>query len=1336
MNHLFLICLIAGGLILSGFTSQAETARMVTRAVEIPEIWQPAQHLYIKGNPGLPVEKLAALETWLDANAPHWTVVLMEQAAGETWRDGSNQSFSGMEAVEFSLGQQLPAETAFGKFLHPQTGERDGAWLVIFLRERQFSYWAADAYDRRRLGEDHWQGNLDSPARQAMRGGGRIVDAVQDTITSIDGELKRRITREAEAKRQEEERLASLRAGTAAVIQELRQAVQRLTEQATALKTESPQAIGTLTDPPASGWQASLDEAARLMAAGQIQPATVLVEKLRGELKAWEEEFAVHLTAPATLQSLQHELDSLTLHPWSADARTALLEARTLLRTAADAHAKADRGFSKTIKEAGERMNAARAADTATRSQATVHGQLLTEAHTAAYPESPTATGLLVQARKSLTDYAYQRDAGADGGNLLTQAGESLARAGRTHAAEIRRAETLRQTLQAGGAAGTAALLLGGWAGNRRRRKVKQRATQAFQQWEEALQKKTTELFTLLDRAGRAIGTSAILERSGWTGTTRQLAQQTIQDVDQLFVMSSALDQVLERARALTQPGNPLTKTRNLVSGAHYQATLDLLEKESLQFGPETQIPTILSTAPTQEWKGLLGRREDCEPFVLTFSGLNDVFNERAARALSALDRIETAWTRIGTALTKLDAQLDAAAVLEKHVNTAEAADHRFGVNPVFTHLLPSARQDSATAAKLGVSDPVQALDGPWADGSRKTSDATALCQAMLEFRNSLLPMIRKNEAGLTASSRQNGWVGEALDELSQAAETLASTAVSSGIREALTSWENSTRVLSDRTSEAVALMQRAATTSQPSLQALEERIQAERTRLASVLGLKPDQILTESDRNPSDDLASAHAGHDASLTELDRGDTAAALASLDEAAVLVSTATSLIDQAIKAQAGHESRMRTLTAESARLAALLPEHSTILDTLRHGWAPAALRPAAADPTYPEPEESVADNLRRAEDLLASARENIAAGDTACREGALLTSVDFHHQAEKNHAGAEAELAAIVRQRDAIQSIVQTNAAEGARLSRHRAALRHLTDEPATMQPTKEGFQSVSGDLDAALTSAAATGPAADPFAAAHALAAAGVALTNLEQRLQADRELFAEASRSIAYAERQLAAALPLLRQAGNDNIPDSAATQESMEALVRLQDALSNASRALQQPHGDWPALDREADQIAGDAATWRARLQGELTRAAASVDALQRAADRVRAAGGWSGALGVRISGIPGRDRLEYARRALDQGEYETAIREAETADREAQQAIAAAEAEQRRRRQEQEREEESRRRAAATRRASSFASSSGSSFGSSSSRSSSSRSSSRSSFSSGSGASRSGW
>ena len=49
-----------------------------------------------------------------------------------------------------------------------------------------------------------------------------------------------------------------------------------------------------------------------------------------------------------------------------------------------------------------------------------------------------------------------------------------------------------------------------------------------------------------MDRTRTSVGTSAILEGSGWTGETAAIAHQTIRDVDQLFVMSSAIDGVLE----------------------------------------------------------------------------------------------------------------------------------------------------------------------------------------------------------------------------------------------------------------------------------------------------------------------------------------------------------------------------------------------------------------------------------------------------------------------------------------------------------------------------------------------------------------------------------------------------------------------------------------------------------------------------------------------------------------------------------------------------------------------------------------------------------------------
>ena len=96
---------------------------------------------------------------------------------------------------------------------------------------------------------------------------------------------------------------------------------------------------------------------------------------------------------------------------------------------------------------------------------------------------------------------------------------------------------------------------------------------------------------------------------------------------------------------------------------------------------------------------------------------------------------------------------------------------------------------------------------------------------------------------------------------------------------------------------------------------------------------------------------------------------------------------------------------------------------------------------------------------------------------------------------------------------------------------------------------------------------------------------------------------------------RATSAALPLIRRAGEDNIPDSPATVDAGETPVRLQKSLATATAALRKPHGDWNLVDQQADQIAAEAATWRARLEGEVARAAASVSALQSAAAERRA-------------------------------------------------------------------------------------------------------------------------
>ncbi len=49
----------------------SNSAKFVTSASKVNDIWTPDQHLYIKGNVGLTRTTLDQLELWLDNKAPN-----------------------------------------------------------------------------------------------------------------------------------------------------------------------------------------------------------------------------------------------------------------------------------------------------------------------------------------------------------------------------------------------------------------------------------------------------------------------------------------------------------------------------------------------------------------------------------------------------------------------------------------------------------------------------------------------------------------------------------------------------------------------------------------------------------------------------------------------------------------------------------------------------------------------------------------------------------------------------------------------------------------------------------------------------------------------------------------------------------------------------------------------------------------------------------------------------------------------------------------------------------------------------------------------------------------
>ena len=327
----------------------AVTARAVTiRAIDdVITQWSADQHLYVRGNLGIGDEQLSRLETWLDENGPHWTVVLLQNAHNDLYVTPDRRTYRDLDAVEYALGHGLANRTGFGELEHPVTGETDGAVFVLFLEERKFSYYGSDAHDRRELGEAQWVGELDVPAIRAMRGGGRILDAVKDTVLTINRRLNERIADEqkeaARVQRERQRTMEELKDDLQIAQAKLAQVVQEAAE----FRGNYPQADGELAQPPLEPWQTRLAEIAQEAneenVRGKITQVSQLITGLDGLLNSYADQRALDDTVAALRQRIE------TLSDVTGVARPLIDEANGLIEQALQKRQKGERGLAAVI---------------------------------------------------------------------------------------------------------------------------------------------------------------------------------------------------------------------------------------------------------------------------------------------------------------------------------------------------------------------------------------------------------------------------------------------------------------------------------------------------------------------------------------------------------------------------------------------------------------------------------------------------------------------------------------------------------------------------------------------------------------------------------------------------------------------------------------------------------------------------------------------------------------------------------------------------------------------------------------------------------------------------
>lgn len=293
--HWAVFALLLSGLLQSSFAESLS----VMPATDIVQNWQPGQRLYVNGEVGMSQEQQTALENWLDANGPNWTVLICQSGLGEKWRDAQGR-YTERAAVEMALSRGLAQRPDFKALTDQRTGEKNGVILAIYLEERKFSYWAAEAYERRGLGSARWAGVLDRPAVNAMRSGKGPMGAVTDTVTFVNNQFSAAVAGTiAEQAREKENR--------AALIQQQRGRVRDLQARLQSIGAQTAGKQGPLAQVPPA-WSQGLTDVDTGMETIGPKNAEVTLTKLERAIKEREQLLQEHGRAPAQFKDLGDSL--------------------------------------------------------------------------------------------------------------------------------------------------------------------------------------------------------------------------------------------------------------------------------------------------------------------------------------------------------------------------------------------------------------------------------------------------------------------------------------------------------------------------------------------------------------------------------------------------------------------------------------------------------------------------------------------------------------------------------------------------------------------------------------------------------------------------------------------------------------------------------------------------------------------------------------------------------------------------------------------------------------------------------------------------------------------
>jgi len=1142
--------------------SASPHAKPIEKSTHILEHWATDQHLYIKGNLGLSQENLDSLEQWLDRNAANWTVLLSQSAEDETYTDARGHQYFGMDAVEHAMGKGLPALTTFNQIRHPDTDQTNGAFYILFLNERKFSYFASDSYESRGLGAKNWTGQLDAPAKKAMHNGGRIIDSVKDTIRIIDTRLAKTL---ADEKRFRQESALRQKHDRELVDQQIITAEDQmalLTTKLSEFKSHAQYIHGDIAKTDLTQLRVSLRNARDSWKDGHNDGAQKLVSDTRQKISFLLDELSQFQLNTPEVAALRDELITLPLHSWNVSGEEDLHEAQTHSRQAFNEHKKGNRSYRE-------------------------HFILANELKNDIIQKNKDAEAALVAENK-----------------------------------ESKRIEHNKQ-IAIGTGVGSSLLLLTlfGIRANRRRLPHRDKSEELLTQRESEMNSINDRFLNLLDRTNLVVGNHSDLDERGYTGHTLEKSKEALQLTDHAILISENVSQLIQKSESLTHPRNPFSKIRNAFSSTRYLRAIDLLDQDLSLDSQKTkktkntakENSTEIEKLPVEiqlpHWKANMEKTiNQAESHLDDIENAWSTLIPRCETIEKHLQQIESQKDKHQQLCAKNHHYLYAPSLFSDwlpHLRQTLEIGLDLGKGDPLSALASSSLKEDQTAS---TSDPYTHADiGPIIRAEEMAQEARTLLQLIKDFHQKKADDISTAVTHLEQRQIDTQWIDQNLTALSEEQNDLIALAQAQSISADLSEHGQKIETLHQQIIDARDLASRAHDETAQAIAISRQKIDRSREKISQSLALEGpaiDSLLNEStELSPSRQLDLARDQQQAAIANLNRGDINSTRNALTQADECINRASQLVTDTTEAAENYDlTRQSLIQTRDSLQKDLIPSKETIL-SLRELYTPESLliqpnnnslsddnNEETADPTNGfidlEPQnnqqlhgiKSLHDAPPYLEQSLKKIQHHLDQAQNNYQSGQLLNAArhlsDGHQLVNQSLSLTEI----IASSKSSLESLSTENSALYAKASVIAEDLNKAASNPRTTQETLLHIATASARLEELRTQL--------PQHAVHPTYPQGnqdkleELLTQLQtlQKLQKqDLELYDTLTESLPAAQKTLKEAHKLYTQAKKDKIPDSTPISESLSSIESLDTRLVELSDSInleQNPHGNWSEL------------------------------------------------------------------------------------------------------------------------------------------------------------------